>query len=155
MSLTIRQRIFALTDTYDVCDHTGTPRYSITTELFTIGHRIHIFEAGSVREVGNIRERITLFIQKAVLSIRGVEIGVRREITLFTPYYTIDNGWSVSGDFLGWDYDILNQNGAVIAHISRELFHLSDTYTLTVVNPADELAAMMIAITIDMMNCRN
>ena len=155
MSLIIRQRIFALTDTYDVCDHTGRPRYSVQTEFFTIGHHIHIFDAGTNAEVGRIRERITFWLQKADLYIGGIPLQIRREFTFFKPRYTLDNGWEIEGDFLGWDYLIKDRNGVHIAQISRELFRFSDTYSLEVYDPKDELTAMMIAITIDMMNCRN
>ena len=155
MSLIIRQRIFALTDTYDVCDHTGRPRYSVQTEFFTIGHRIHIYEADSGAEVGRINERIFTLLQKAELLVRGVPCLITRQFTLFKPYYTLDNGWEIDGDFFGLDYKIIDGRGSVVATISKELFHFSDTYTLTVTNPGDELAALMTAITIDMMNCRN
>lgn len=155
MSLIIRQRIFALTDTYDVCDHTGRPRYSVQTEFFTIGHKIHIYDCQTGAEVGRINERIFTFLQKAELTVRGVPWLITRQFTFFKPHYTLDCGWEIKGDFFGWDYQIVDRNGALIATISKELLHLSDTYTLTVNDPKDELAALMTAITIDMMNCRN
>ena len=155
MSLRIRQRIFALTDTYDVCDHTGRPRYSIKTEFFTIGHKIHIYDCDSGAEVGRINERVFTFLQKAELSVRGIPWLITRQFTFFKPRYTLDCGWEIEGDFLGWNYRIIDRTGEVIAIIEREPFHFSDTYNLSVRNYEDELLAMMIAITIDMMNCSN
>ena len=155
MSLLIRQRIFSLTDTYDVCDHTGRPRYFVKAEFFTIGHKIHIYDSDSGAEVGRIQERVFTFLAKAELSVRGVPWLVTRQFTLFKPRYTIDNGWEIEGDFLGWNYRIVDRAGAPVATIEAELFHFSDTYTLTVTDPSNELTALMVAITIDMMNCRN
>lgn len=156
MSLIIKQKLFAFTDTYEVQDSSGRPRYKINTEFLTIGHKIHIFDAVSGRELGKIQERVFTFLSKADLYIAGGrKLLVTREFTFFKPRYTVSNGWKIAGDFLGWDYSIENTTGKEIAEISRELFHLSDTYSLTVRDPKDELEALMIAITIDMMNCGN
>lgn len=155
MSLLIRQRIFALTDTYDVCDHTGRPRYSVQTEFLTLGHKMHIYDCDSGAEIGRINERIFTFLQKAELSVRGIPWLITRQFTLFKPRYTLENGWEIEGDFLGWNYRIVDRAGATVATIEAELFRFSDTYTLTVNDPANELAALMVAITIDMMNCKN
>ena len=156
MSLRIRQRIIALTDTYDVCDHTGVPRYFISTEFFTIGHKIHISDV-SGRDLARIDERIFRLLNRATITIGGIPRGdIVREFTLFRPRYRIEfNGWSVSGDIFGWDYQITDSQGAEIARIEREPFHLSDTYNLYTHDPRNELEALAIAITIDMMNCRD
>lgn len=158
MSLTIRQRIFALTDTYDICDHTGAVRYYVSAEFFTIGHKIHVFDA-NMQEIGKIEERIFQFLPKARLIMRGIPVGeISREFTFFKPRYSIDfNGWQVSGDIFGWDYSIVDARGDTVATISKELFRFSDTYTLSLAdasNPNNELAALLVAISIDMFNCQ-
>lgn len=156
MSLTVRQRIFALTDTYDVCDHTGRPRYSVRTEFWTVGHRIHIYDAQTGEEVARIDEKIFTFLQKATVTMRGIPWLITRRLTFFLPRYTVEyKGWRVDGDFLGLDYRILNPDGSVAADIQREFFHLSDTYVVTAYDQSDELAAMLVAISIDMLNCAN
>ncbi len=154
MSLTVRQRFFAFTDTYDVCDHTGRPRYSVRTEFLTIGHKIHVCDAESGEEVARIDEIVLTFPQKATVTIRGVPWTVARRFTLFRSKYSFDyNGWTVDGDFLGLSYRILGQNGSTVANIDHDPFHLSDHYTVTAADPHDELAAMLMAIAIDMFNC--
>lgn len=155
MSLRIRQRILALTDTYDVCDHTGTPRYFISAEFLTIGHKIHICDAQG-NELAKIEERVFRLLHTATITIGGVLRGdIVREFTLFRPRYRIEfNDWNVEGDFFGWDYKITDSRGNTVARIERELLHLSDTYNLFVEDPRNELAALTVAITIDMMNCQ-
>ena len=156
MSLTVRQRIFTLTDTYDVCDHTGRPRYSVWTEFLTIGHKIHVCDSESGEEVARIDEKVLTFLQKAVVTIHGVPWTVTRRLTFFLPKYRFDyNGWTVDGDFLGLSYRILDRNGNTVANIEHEPFHLSDHYVVTAADPRDELAAMLLAISIDMLNCGN
>ncbi len=153
MSLLIRQKIFTLTDTYEVCDHTGKPRYAVNTEFLTLGHHIHITDLSTGRETSRIDERIFTFLHKADLHVMGEDILMTREFTFFMPRYTLSNGWEIKGDFLGLDYEIRDARGETAARISKEIFHLGDTYLLEAVRPANELLGMTIAIAVDMMNC--
>lgn len=43
MRLMIKQRVFAWTDTYDIYDEYGNPKYFVKTEFFNIGHHMHIY----------------------------------------------------------------------------------------------------------------
>ena len=47
MKLLIRQRVFSWSDTYDVYDETGSPKYYVKAEVWTLGHRIHVYEHGT------------------------------------------------------------------------------------------------------------
>lgn len=40
-----------------------------------------------------------------------------------------------------------------IVHISKELFHWGDTYTINILNSEDEIPALMLVIAIDAANC--
>ena len=78
---------------------------------------------------------------------------IRKQFSFFKPRYEIDyNGWRVEGDFLGWDYDVYNGCSSII-HISKELFHWGDTYTINFADPKDELEGLMLVIAIDAANC--
>ena len=71
----------------------------------------------------------------------------------FKPRYEIDyNGWRCEGDFLAWDYDVYAGCSSVV-HISKELFHWGDTYTINILNSEDEIPALMLVIAIDAANC--
>ena len=59
-----------------------------------------------------------------------------RELTLFRPSYHIDcNGWRIEGSFWEWDYDILAPSRHTVAHIAKELWNWTDTYTIEVADP--------------------
>lgn len=153
--LLINQRVFSWTDTYDVYDENGNPKYFVKADIFTIGHRIRIFSHATNREIGCIRERVFAFLAKADVSVGGLELGtITGRFTLFRPEYSIDyNGWDIEGDFLGRDYSIIDGSGDKVAVISRELFYWGDTYAVNVYDSKDELEVLITAITIDMMNC--
>ena len=43
--------------------------------------------------------------------------------------------------------------GALVATVTKELFHWTDTYVIDVVNPADALRALMLVLAIDAEKC--
>ena len=53
---------------------------------------------------------------------------------------------------MNWNYDVYAACSAVV-HISKELFHWGDTYVLDIMNPQDEIPALMLAVAIDAANC--
>lgn len=156
VKLLIKQRVFSWTDTYDIYNADGLPKYYVKADFFTLGHRLHIYSTQSGEEVGMIRERLMTFLGKADITIGGVMKGsLSRRWSLFRPKYSIDyNGWDIEGDFMGWDYSIVSPYG-IIAKISKELFHWGDTYSISVLDDCNEIDVLIMALSIDMLNCGN
>lgn len=156
MKLCIRQRVFSWTDSYDVYDEWGNPRYEVRTEFFPLAHLLHIYERSTGREVGFIREGLMTLMPKFSIIMDGQEIGtVRREFTLFLPRYQVDyRNWDVTGDLMGWDYQIV-ERGHTVGTISKQVFSWSDTYTLDFADPADELPGLLLVLAIDAANCHS
>lgn len=155
--LLIKQRVFSWSDTYDVYDSDGDPKYYVEAEWLTIGHKIHIYNKRTGDEVAFIRQKLFRFFPAAEITVGYKTLGeITKEFSLFTPKYSIDyNGWSVKGDLFGWDYSVVDCNGNEVATISKEPFRWGDTYVLSVANDADEIDALVTVIAIDMMNCSN
>ena len=153
MKLLMKQRVFSWTDTYDVYDEAGNKKYFVKAELFRLGHQIHVFDV-SGNEIGMIKQRLFTLLPSFDIVIGGREFGnIQKEFTFFKPRYEIDyNGWRCEGDFLAWDYDVYAGCSSVV-HISKELFHWGDTYTINILNPEDEIPALMLVIAIDAANC--
>lgn len=153
MKLLMKQRVFSWTDTYDVYDEAGNKKYFVKAELFRLGHQIHVFDV-SGNEIGMIKQRLFTLLPSFDIVISGREFGnIQKEFTFFKPHYEIDyNGWRCEGDFLAWDYDVYAGCSSVV-HISKELFHWGDTYTINILNPEDEIPALMLVIAIDAANC--
>ncbi len=79
---------------------------------------------------------------------------ISKEFTFFRPKYNIDcNGWRIDGDFLEWDYTIFDASGRNVATVSKEFFHLTDTYVIDVQDPRDALCALMLVLAIDAEKC--
>lgn len=153
MKLLIKQRVFTLTDTYDIYDENGNVRYYVEAEFLTLGHQLHVYEAGG-REIGMISQKLFCFTPTFDIIVGGRDLGtIQKKFTFFTPEYEIDfNGWTVEGDFLGWDYDVYS-GGRTIMHISKEILNWGDTYSINILNPEDELMGMMLVVAIDAAVC--
>lgn len=155
MKLLIKQRVFSWGDTYDIYDEAGNVKYVVKAEIFTFGHQLHVYDAYN-NEVGKISQKLLTFMPQFDIEVRGEMYGtVRKELTFFHPKYDIDyNGWHAEGDFWGWNYDVY-RGGTPVMHINKDIFQWGDTYVIDIVNPADELHALMLVIAIDAANCDN
>ena len=154
MQMLIKQRVFSWTDSYDVYDESGEARYQVSAEFFSLGHRLHVCDKRTGREIGAIHEKLFTFLPQFEIVIAGEVRGVvRKEFTFFIPKYRVDyRGWDVDGDIMGWDYRVTD-GGREIMDISKELFHWSDTYVLNFRDPADEIPGLLLVLAIDAANC--
>ena len=153
MKLLFKQRFFSWFDSYDIYNETGETVYTVKGQL-SWGHCLKIFDVYG-NEVGTVQERVLTFLPKFELYLGQQYAGcISKEFSFLTPRYNIDfNGWEVEGNFLEWDYTISNAFGQEIAYVSKELFHMTDTYVIDVANPRDALCALMLVLAIDAEKC--
>lgn len=153
MRLLFKQRFFSWLDSYDIYHEDGSVAYTVEGKL-SWGHKLVICSPDG-DEIGTVREEVLTFLPRFALYLGEREIGaVRRELTLFRPSYTLDcMGWQIDGDFMQWDYTVRDAQGGLVATISKELFHWTDTYVLDVQDPSNALYVLMIALAIDAAQC--
>ena len=153
MKLLFKQRFFTWFDSYDIYYEDGSTAYVVKGQL-SWGHCLKIFDPAG-EELGMVKQRVLTFMPKFELYRGGQYIGcISKEFTLFSNHYNIDcNGWHVEGDWLGWDYSIVDGSGETVATISKELFNWTDTYSIKVERPEDALSALMVVLAIDAEKC--
>ena len=153
MQLLIKQRVFSWSDTYDIYDEQGNQKYFVKNEFISLGHRLHVYDAAH-NEIGFIKQKLFCFLPTFEIEWNGQLMGhIEKRFALFRPKYDVDfMGWRAEGDFMGWDYDVY-EACSVAAHISKIPFHWGDTYELNVMDPKDEIMALMLVIAIDAANC--
>lgn len=153
MRLLFKQRFFSWLDSYDIYDEAGNTVFTVEGKL-SWGHCLHILDA-SGQHIGTVKEVVLTFLPKFEIYFRNEYMGcISKEFTFFKPRFHIDcNGWQVQGQFMEWDYQITDRTGAVAATVSKELFHMTDTYVIDVVRPEDALMALMVVLAIDAEKC--
>ncbi len=153
MILTFKERLFSWFDSYDVYDEDGNVMFEVRGEL-SWGHLLRVYDRQG-REVGCIQEKILTFLPKFEI-FRGNDYAgcIKKEFTLFKPSFDIDyRGWYVRGNFLEWDYTILNSANKKVATVSKEILHLADTYIIDVRDSRDVIDVLMLVLAIDAEKC--
>ncbi len=153
MKLLFKQRFFSWFDSYDIYDEDGNTVYTVKGQL-SWGHCLKVMD-GSGNEIGTVQERVLTFLPKFEVYVNQGYIGcIKKELSLFKPKYDIDfNGWHVEGSIFEWDYEIYGADGRQIASVTKEIFHLTDTYVIDVQNREDALYALMFVLAIDAEKC--
>lgn len=153
MRLLFQQRVFSWFDSYDIYDEDGNTVFTVEGQ-FALGHCLHIKNA-SGEHIGTVQQRVLTLLPKFELYIGEEYYGcICKELTLFKPLFTLEcSDWEVRGEFMEWDYSIESPSRGLIATITKELFHWSDTYVIDVNDPADALGALMVVLAIDAEKC--
>lgn len=118
------------------------------------GHCLKIFDSLG-RELGMVKECVLTFLPKFEVYEGSQMIGsISKELTFLKPRYNIDfNGWHIEGDWTEWNYSIMDGAGRTVAVVSKELFHMTDTYVLDIANPKDALHVLMFTLAVDAEKC--
>lgn len=153
MKMLFKQRFFSWLDSYDIYDEQGGTLYTVEGKL-SWGHCLHILNPAGVH-VGTVKQVVLTWLPKFELYIGDRNLGaISKELTFFKPKYKIEcNGWQVEGDFLEWDYSIKTAEGATVALVRKEVWNLTDTYSIEVPDGENALLALMVVLAIDAEKC--
>ena len=153
MKLLFKQRFFTWFDSYDIYDESGATLFTVEGQLGW-GHTLHINDAKG-EHIATLKQRLFTFLPKFDLYIGEDLVGtITKDFTFFAPAFDVDfNNWRVEGQFMEWDYDILDKFGNQVASISKELFNWTDTYVIDVPDPDNALYALMVVLAIDAEKC--
>lgn len=153
MKLLFKQRLFSWFDSYDIYNENGETVFTVKGKP-SWGHKLHILNRNG-EHIATVKQVILTFMPRFDLYEGDRCIGsLQKKISFFKPQYEIDfNGWSISGNFMEWDYRILDRTGGAVATISKELFNLTDTYSIETSDDSDALYALMVTLAIDAEKC--
>ena len=155
MKLYIREKVFSWGDKFTVKDAYGNDKYIVEGEVFSSGKKLHVYDRNG-REVAFIRQEVWSWLPKYYVFCNDRQVAeIKKEFTLFFQKYSIAGlGWEINGSFMAHDYEI-TQGGSTIVRISKEWMTWGDSYELDIANPADELVALAVVLTIDCVNESN
>ena len=152
MRMLFKQRFFSWFDSFDIYDEREELIYSVQGVL-DWGHCLKIFDREGAF-LGMVREKVLSFLPRFEVSLGENYAGViRKEFTLFAPRFEMElNGWRVEGDWLEWNYEVLDGD-RLVASVSKELLHWTDTYQIEVERNEDALMVLMAVLAIDAVKC--
>jgi uncharacterized protein YxjI len=151
MKLRFKQRFFSWLDSYDIFDENGDTVYVVKGQL-SWGHCLRIFDAYGT-PVGEVQEKVLTWLPKFELYIGDQLVGqIAQAFTLMRQKFQLDcKGWTVEGNFWGWDYTVLDGERTVM-QLSKEV-NWTDTYSMEIARPEDALYCLMIVLAIDAVKC--
>ena len=149
MRLYIKEKVFSWNEQFTVKDENGWDKYYVQGEFFTLGKKLHLLNIHN-EEVAFIQQQLWTWMPRYTVSIAGRQIAeIRKEFTFFIQRYVIDGlGWEIEGSVWAHDYEI-RKNGRTIVRITKEWFTWGDSYMLDILDPADEIIALAVVLTID------
>ena len=149
MKLYIKEKVFSWGDKFTVKDAYGEDKYIVEGEVFSWGKKLHVYDR-SGREVAFIKQEVWSFLPRYYVFCNGHQVAqIKKEFSFLFPKYSIDGlGWEIDGSFLAHEYEI-TQAGRTLVSISKEWMTWGDSYELNILDPAHELIALAVVLTID------
>ena len=149
MRLYMKEKVFSWNERFTVKDENGWDKYYVEGEFFSLGKKLHLLGAHG-EEVAFIQQRLFTLMPRFAVTVAGREIAeIRKEFTFFFQRYVIAGlGWEIDGDVWAHDY-VIRKNGRAIVRITKEWFTWGDSYVLDIQDPADELVALAVVLTVD------
>ena len=149
MRLYTKEKVFSWNERFTVKDENGWDKYFVEGEFFSLGKKLHLLNVHG-EEVAFIQQQLFTLMPRYTVSVAGREIAqIRKEFTFFFQRYVIDGlGWEIEGSVWEHRYEI-RKNGRVIVAIDKEWMTWGDSYCLDILDPADEILALAVVLTID------
>lgn len=149
MKLYIKEKVFSWGDKFTVKDEYGYDKYVVEGEVFSWGKKLHIYDMTG-REVAFIKQEVWSFLPRYYVFCGGQQMAeIKKEFTFLFPKYSIEGlGWEIDGSFLAHEYEITKGSRTIVT-ISKEWMTWGDSYELDIANPADEMIALAVVLTID------
>ena len=143
MKLLFKQRFFSWFNSYDIYDEYGEVYFTVKGQL-SWGHTFKIYDKNN-QEIGMLKQKLFTFLPKYEIYVNNRLLGeIHKEFTFFTPkFYITFNGYTVSGDFFNWDYDVYRE-GKKVSSINKEIFKLTDTYVITTTEEEALISLMIV-----------
>lgn len=149
MKLYIKEKVFSWGDRFTVKDEFGNDKYIVEGEVFTWGKKLRVYDMMG-NEVAFIKQEVWSFMPRYYVFCGDEQVAeIKKEFSfLFPRYSVIGLGWEIEGKFMAHEYEI-TQNERSIVSISKEWMTWGDSYELDIANPADEIVALAVVLTID------
>jgi len=151
LKLYIKQKVFSLTDKYNICDELGNPVFFVTREFLSLGAKFHILDNQGI-ELYFISQKLLTFLAEYHIFKNSEECAkIKKQLTLFKPKILIEStfgAYQISGDLFSMRFDI-ECNSGLVGSISKKLLSWGDSYELDISDEVDPAFFCCLAIAID------
>jgi len=149
----VKQGILSGGRIYEIIGKTNAiSRFSIRNELFSIGKKLFLLENGEERYI--VKHDILHLMSTWTISdvVTGRELGtIKNKFRLIGSKIVADGEfghYTIEGDFGNHSFTI-KKDGHKVAEIEKKIFHLHDTYGLTIYGDTDQALMILFTVIVD------
>lgn len=152
MRYMVRQKVFAIKDSFTIRDEFGNDIFLVQGQFFSVGNKLRIFDLAQ-HELCYIEQQVFRFMPEYDIYIAGRHVAnIKKKFAFFKNDFTIESEYSryeVNGDIFAHEFYIF-KDGYQVAAVSKKFFSLTDTYCVEVEDGQDQVSLLAVAIVIDM-----
>lgn len=145
----VKQKFRLGGERFDIKDELGNIAYQVEGSFFKLPKTFTIYNTAGEQVSEISKEMVTFMPHFEIQLSNGDSFYIRKKLTLFRDKYEFDNlGLRIEGNIWDLDFKLLDDRDQVIAEITKEFFHLTSTYTVTVYEEsyADLVISLCVAI---------
>ena len=145
----VKQKFRLGGERFDIKDELGNIAYQVEGSFFKLPKTFTIYNTAGEQVSEISKEMVTFMPHFEIQLSNGESFYIRKKLTFFRDKYEFDNlGFRIEGNIWDLDFKLLDDRDQVIAEITKELFHLTSTYTVTVYEEsyADLVISLCVAI---------
>jgi len=153
MRLKISQKIFTITDKFNVTDENDAIVYKVVSKLFSITNKRSVFDAEGNLLITVRRKLFRILPEFRIYDSTGQQIAkIKRKFSLLRKFKITsdEHEYSIEGDILSWNYEILC-DGVPIGRLSKQIIHLTDSYILDVFDETNAPFFIACTLAIDLL----
>ena len=145
----VKQKFRLGGERFDIKNDLGMVEYHVEGSFFKIPKTFTIYDVAG-EQVSEISKEFFTLLPRFTIQLRnGSNFVIRKKLTFWRDKYEFDNlGLHIEGNVWDLNFKLLDGRDQVIAEITKELFHLTSTYTVTVYEDsyADLVISLCVAI---------
>ena len=145
----VKQKFRLGGERFDIKDELGNIAYQVEGSFFKLPKTFTIYNTAGEQVSEISKEMVTFMPHFEIQLSNGDSFYIRKKLTLFRDKYEFDNlGLRIEGNIWDLDFKLLDDRDQVIAEVTKEFFHLTSTYTVTVYEEsyADLVISLCVAI---------
>ena len=148
-SYLVKQKFRLGGERFDIKNDLGMVEYQVEGSFLKIPKTFTIYDVDG-EQVSEISKEVLTFLPRFKIQLsNGDSFYIRKKLTFWKDKYEFDNlGLRIEGNVWDLNFKLLDGRDQVIAEITKELFHLTSTYTVTVYEDsyADLVISLCVAI---------
>jgi uncharacterized protein YxjI len=153
----MREKLLSIGDDYWIDDEAGNHAFRVDGKAMRI-RQTFVLEDAEGQEVAKIQERKLSVRDKMAIDRGGRTATVKKALVGIRDRFSIDvegaGEMQAKGNFVDHEYEV-EQDGSVVARISKRWFRVRDTYGVEVAPGQDDALLLAVTVCIDSLSHRD